>query len=567
MNLFKNFLLICIALSMLQIIPVSAAEKSKKNEWWKHAVFYEIYPRSFADGKNKGTGNLKGIIEKLDYLQDLGIDALWITPCYPSPQVDFGYDISDYIDIAPEYGTLKEFDLLVSEAKKRNIKIIMDLVLNHSSDKHKWFIESRSSKDNPKRDWYIWRDAKSPGKNPPNNWVSIFGGSAWQWDDKTDQYYYHFFYKEQPDLNWRNPQVKKAMHDVARFWLDRGVAGFRLDAITTAYESPGLEDNPVKPGKNAYGDLNMENKYNDKLPEIHDLLRDLRKVLEEYDGDRVLIGETFTRDFEGLACMYGKNDDEIQLPMNFFFAFINELSPAKFRKQIEAADKNSRGGWPVYLFSNHDQVRHYDRYGDGNNNDQIAKLTACLLLTLRGTPILYYGEEIGMENNNPKRKEDVLDPIGKVGWPKEIGRDGERTPMQWSGDTNAGFSEVKPWLPVAKNYKTHNVEVESKDPNSILNFYKKAIKIRKENDAIKYGDYTAVDKNNKYMLCYLRRYKDKACLVALNMSDKERPLKFDRQKYKLGKAKTLLASYKNARVTLDCQANLPPFGALIVEFE
>ncbi|MBX9693356.1 MAG: glucohydrolase, partial [Cyanobacteria bacterium] len=345
-------------------VGFSAKEKKNSEPWWKHAVFYEIYPRSFADGKNCGTGNLKGIIEKLDYLQDLGVDALWLTPCFPSPQVDFGYDISDYCAIAPEYGTLEEFDTLVKEAGKRKIRIIMDLVLNHSSDHHPWFIESRSSRDNAKRDWYVWRDGKTADeREPPNNWRSIFGGPAWQWDEKTKQYYYHFFYKEQPDLNWRNPDLRKAMYDVARFWLDRGVAGFRLDAITTSYEDPQLKDNPIKPGTNAYGDPNTEYQYNYRLPEVHDLLRELRQVTNSYDDDRVLIGETSVDNIDQLSQMYGQKADEIHLPMNFFFAYVNKVSASDFRKRIREADSNVAHGQPVYLFSNHDQIRHYSRYG------------------------------------------------------------------------------------------------------------------------------------------------------------------------------------------------------------
>jgi alpha-glucosidase len=414
------------ACAPLSFAADAAAPAKSANPWWKHAVVYEIYPRSFADSNGDGMGDIKGITSKLDYLKGLGVDALWLTPCYPSPQVDFGYDISDYTTIAPEYGTMADFDELVAEARKRNIRIIMDLVMNHTSDKHPWFVESSSSKDNPKRDWYIWRDGGGE-TTPPNNWTSIFGHSAWKFDPRTNQYYYHFFYPEQPDLNWRNPEVRKAMYDVAKFWLDRGVAGFRLDAIGTLFEEPDLPDNPVLAGKNKFGDPNTEWIHNDHLPEVHDVLKELRKVLDSYPDDRVLIGETSGKDVTDLCTMYGKNLDEIQLPMNFFFAYINKLSPTEFRTRIGEWDKNPSGGWPLYFFSNHDQVRHYVRYGDKVNNDDIAKLTATMLLTLRGTPLLYYGEELGMENNDPKTKEAVQDPIGKLGWPEEIGRDGERT--------------------------------------------------------------------------------------------------------------------------------------------
>jgi alpha-glucosidase len=547
-------------------------EKTKPDPWWQHAVIYEIYPRSFADAKNTGMGNLKGITSKLDYLKDLGVDAIWITPCYPSPQVDFGYDISDYQNIAPEYGTLADFDELVAEAKKRKIGIIMDLVMNHTSDKHPWFVVSKSSLNNPKRDWYIWRDGKTTTSStklqPPNNWQSVFGHSAWKYDPDTKQFYYHFFYPEQPDLNWRNKVVREAMYNVARFWLDRGAVGFRLDAITTLFEDPKLKDNPVLPGKNAYGDPNMQHKNNDRLVEVHDVLRELRRVTDSYPGERVLVGECAGKDIVELSCMYGKNADEVQLPMNFFFADINKLSAPLFRKEIGRWDTNPACGWPVYLFSNHDQVRHYIRYGNGKDNDRIAKLMATLLLTLRGTPILYYGEEIGMENNDPKSIEEVQDPIGKIGWPKEKGRDGERTPMQWTADANAGFSEVKPWLPVAASYKQYNVAVEEKDPSSILNYYKQLIKVRRENHALLHGEYVALNETDSNVLSYLRKSKNGSVIVALNMSGKPVKVRFDLKARGLSgrHTKVLLGNYPNVGESVDLtNVTLPPYGALVGE--
>src|SRR5579862_7948168 len=418
-----------LVIAMCALTPRAGAQQKEKkdaagHEWFNHAVFYEIYPRSFADSNGDGVGDLKGITSKLDYLQHLGVGAIWITPCFPSPQVDFGYDVSDYEAIDPMYGTLADFDELVAKAKTHNIKIILDFVPNHTSDQHKWFLESKSSKTNPKRDWYIWRDGKANGQ-PPNNWTSTFGGSTWTLDPTTGQYYYHYFYAQQPDLNWRNPAVRDAMFDVTRWWYKRGVSGFRLDAVDTLFEDPNLRDNPVKPGKNAFGDPIQEKKYTTKLPEVHDALRGLRQVADEYNA--VLIGETWTADIAELNQYYGKNHDELQLPMDFLFTTVNKLSAAEFRKQIAAV--NSASGWPTFVISNHDIVRSYDRYGDGQHDDEIAKLMAGLYLTLRGTPILYYGEEIGMKTTPPTRREDVKDPIGRTGWPKEKGRDGERTPM------------------------------------------------------------------------------------------------------------------------------------------
>lgn len=568
-NILKS-LLITMA-SLLVGCPVFAASSElavttpkTQEPWWKHAVFYEIYPRSFADAKNTGVGNIQGITAKLDYLRDLGVDAIWITPCFPSPQVDFGYDISDYKNIAPEYGTLADFDQLVKEAKARNIRIIMDLVMNHTSDKHQWFIESSSSKSNPKRNWYIWRDGKANG--PPNNWQSIFGHSAWTLDPTTKQYYYHFFYPQQPDLNWRNPEVKNAMFDVVRFWLDRGVAGFRLDAITTLFEDPNLKDNKVLPGKNAYGDPNMANENNDHSPQIHQVLRDLRKLMDSYPDERVIVGETYGKDLADLCLMYGKKGDEIQLPMNFQFAYINKLSAPDFRARIAEWDSNPAKGWPVYLFNNHDCVRSYNRYGDGVNNDQIAKLMATMLLTLRGTPILYYGEEIGMENRDPQSIEEVFDPIGKIGWPKEKGRDGERTPMQWSSESNAGFSEAKPWLPLTAKYKTHNVDSEEKDPNSILNYYKKLIQLRRTHHGIRDGSYYPLNTSDKNILSYLRIRDNSYALVVLNMSKDAQKIRLDFSKYVLpAKEATLLISNTqgNQSVDLTKEIALEPLGSYV----
>src|SRR6201993_4598380 len=309
-----NKLTLFLLLSISVLFPMSEAVAQKKtldaegHQWWQHAVFYEIYPRSFADSNNDGVGDLNGIRSKLGYLKDLGVDAIWITPCYPSPQVDFGYDVSDYENIDPMYGTLQDFDRLTSEAQKRGIRIIMDFVINHTSDQHAWFKESRSSRDNPKRDWYIWRDGKGPGQ-PPNNWQSWFGHSAWTLDPKTNQYYYHYFYKQQPDLNWRNPEVKKAMFDVVRFWLDKGAAGFRIDAVSRLFEDPAMHDDPYLPGHNAYGDPNIEHKYTDNFPEVHDTLRELRAVVDQYPGNPVLVSEADEPNITELTKMYGAKLD------------------------------------------------------------------------------------------------------------------------------------------------------------------------------------------------------------------------------------------------------------------
>jgi alpha-glucosidase len=549
----------CAAATIALAQTSSRRADGEGHAWWEHAVFYEIYPRSFADSNNDGVGDLRGIASKLDYLKDLGVDAIWITPCFPSPQVDFGYDVSDYKNIDPMYGTLADFDYLASEAKKRSIHIILDFVVNHTSDQHAWFLDSKSSKNLPHRDWYIWRDGKGPGQ-PPNNWVSTFGGSAWKFDPTTNQYYYHYFYAEQPDLNWRNPAVKDAMLDVTRWWYKRGVSGFRLDAVDALFEDPSLPDNPIdKPGKNAFGDPFLVKKYNTKLPEVHDVMQGLRKIANEYDA--VLIGETWTADVAELDKYYGKRNDELQLPMDFLFTMVNKLSPAEFRKQI--AEVNAASGWPTFVISNHDIARSYDRYGDGQHNDEIAKLMAALYLTLRGTPIMYYGEEIGMKTTPPTRREDVKDPIGRTGWPKEKGRDGERTPMQWDSNANAGFTTGTPWLPVPPTYKTHNVAEESKDPDSVLAFYKKVLKARRTNRALLSGRYKAINENDTKVLSYLRVDKNQTVVVALNMSDAPQTVKLGLKQRGFASAKSLVATGKSA--AQGGQISLQPYGVFIGE--
>ena len=535
------------------------AKDAREQEWWKQAVFYEVYPRSFADSNDDGIGDLNGITSKLDYLKDLGVDAIWITPCFPSPQVDFGYDVSDYVNIDPMYGTLADFDRLVSEAKRRGIRVILDFVVNHTSDRHPWFLDSKSSRTAAHRDWYIWRDGKGPDQ-PPNNWGAEFGLSAWKYDPATKQFYYHQFYPEQPDLNWRNPAVEKAMFDVTRFWYQRGVAGFRLDAVDTLYEDPKLRDNPPLPGVDKFGRPKQNQIYNRKLPEVHDALRRLRKVADEYDA--VLIGETWTKDVTQLQEYYGRNGNELHLPMDLMLTEL-PFSAAAYREHIGAVDR--AGGWPTYVISNHDIRRPYTRYGDGVHNDDIAKLMAGFYLTLRGTPVMYYGEEIGMENNDPRRKEDVKDPIGVLGWPKEKGRDGERTPMQWTGGPNAGFTKGKPWLPVPESAMTHNVEAESKDPQSVLSFYRQVIRLRKEEPALREGAYVPLNESDANVMSYLRQSKDGAVLVVLNLSATTQNPAFDLGKQGLpsAKVKGLLQNGARTRDGVLKIVTLGPYGVYI----
>ncbi|MGA2429392.1 MAG: alpha-glucosidase [Candidatus Acidiferrum sp.] len=540
---------------------VKAADVAR-HDWWQHAVFYEVYPRSFADSNNDGVGDLNGITSKLGYLQHLGVNAIWITPCFPSPQVDFGYDVSDYENIDPMYGTLADFDRLVAKGKTHGIKIILDFVPNHTSDQHKWFLESKSSRTSPKRDWYIWRDGKGPNQ-PPNNWTSTFGGSAWKYDPATGQYYYHYFYAEQPDLNWRNPEVVKAMLDAMRFWYKRGVAGFRLDAVDTLYEDPDLKDNPLLPGTDKFGFPNTHEIYNKKLPEVHDIMRAMRKVADEYGA--VLIGETWTQSVAQLREYYGARNDELQMPMDLMMTEIKQLSAPAFREHIGAVE--SAGGWPVFVISNHDIVRSYTRWGDGVHNDDIAKVMAAMYLMLRGTPVMYYGEEIGMENNDPKSKDDVRDPIGRRGWPLEKGRDGERTPMQWSDAKNAGFTQGTPWLPVAPNYVTHNVATETADPQSILNFYRRLLELRRDEPALREGQYVALNPQDPNVFAFVRRLKGEAVLVALNMSGSSQKVKIDLKAagFSRPRMRVLLASSHTPITKVSTEIEMEPFSALIAK--
>jgi alpha-glucosidase len=556
------FTLLFSAMAAMSCLGAQSAEP-----WWKHALIYEIYPRSFQDSDGSGIGNLKGIAQRLDYVKSLGVNAVWLSPVYPSPQVDFGYDISDYEAIDPQYGTMADFDRLLREAHQRGIRVIMDQVLNHTSDQHKWFLESKSSRANPKRDWYIWRDGKAPGQ-PPNNWQSDFGHSAWKFDPHTGQWYYHKFYAEQPDLNWRNPAVRKAMYEMIRFWMRKGVDGFRLDAITTLFEDPDLADEPLRPGVNAYGDPNMGESLTNNLPEVHDVLRELRRVTDEFP-DRVLIGETYLANVADLRKMYGVRNDELQLPMDTQVGFINKLDVGLFRGKIADAETQLDGNMPLFVFDNHDNARSWDRYGDGKHNDAIARLIATVLLASRLVALLYYGQEIGMVTTPPTRKEDVRDPVGVTGWPKDKGRDGERTPMQWDATRNAGFTTGTPWLPVPPNYTTVNVQTESKQPASMLEWYRRLIQLRAANPAVREGAQIMLNMNDNSVLSWLRKSPDggPSVIVACNFTSAPHTVTFDLsgQGISGATARTLVATEAgNAEIPLK-NVKLAPFGVFLGE--
>jgi alpha-glucosidase len=497
--------------------------------WWRDGIIYQIYPRSFADSNGDGIGDLNGITARLDYLADLGIDAIWLSPIYPSPDVDFGYDVSDYCDIDPRCGSLADFDRLVAGAHTRGIRVILDLVLNHTSDQHPWFLESRKSRHNPYRDWYIWADPK-PGGRPPNNWQSVFGGPGWEMDAATGQFYYHMFFKEQPDVNWHNPAVRQAMLDVFRFWLERGVDGFRLDVFNVYFKCADLTCNPVRfplPIVPFFGQRH-DNDYN--RPELVPLLQDIRILLDEYSTpghERYAVGETFLSGARVAAGYAGP--DRLHAAFNLEFLH-SRWSPHRFEHVIRQWDDAlGHDKWPNYVLNNHDIARSATRFRRrfGNPEDDARlKVAATLLLTLRGTPFIYYGEEIGMRDIPVRSRADVLDSVGKTFWPLMKGRDGCRSPMQWEAGPNGGFTRpgVRTWLPVHENVLVRNVAAQQADPHSLLNFYRRLIAVRRATPALVEGMFQPLTFGTRYLMAYLRQTTEQTVLVALNFSGRRQRL-------------------------------------------
>ena len=482
-------------------------------QWWQCGVIYQIYPRSFQDASGDGVGDLAGVAARLDYCETLGVDAIWLSPIYPSPMADFGYDVADYIGVHPLFGSLADFDRLLGEVKRRGMKLLLDYVPNHSSDRHPWFIESRSSRTSMKRDWYLWRDAAADG-GAPNNWLSHFGGSAWQWDDTTRQYYCHSFLKEQPDLNWRNPEVICAMHEVLRFWLRRGVDGFRIDVLWLLIKDDLFRDNPPNPDYRPGMPL-----FNSQLPvftsdrpEMQAVVAGMRRVCDAFES-RVLIGEIYLP-LERLMTYYGPRLDGVHLPFNFQLlqSVWNARVIAQLIDRYEAL--LPRGGWPNWVLGNHDKSRIASRIGVAQS-----RVAAMLLLTLRGTPTLYYGDELSMH--------DVLIPADRVQDPLEknvpglgLGRDPCRTPMQWDGSAHAGFSTAEPWLPIAPDYTAVNVLVQSAEPTSMLEFCRRLLELRRANAALSTGSYEAIEASGD-LLAYVRRCGTVRVLIVLNLGPNE----------------------------------------------
>ena len=553
----KSFLTLAIALAGLVLPSIAESKPATRahTPWWTHAVIYEIYPRSFQDSNGDGVGDLNGVTQRLDYLKGLGVDAIWLTPFFPSPNYDFGYDVADYANVAPEYGTMADWDHLVAEARKRGIRVLVDFVLNHSSSEHPWFQQSKASRTNPKRDWYVWHDP-APDGGPPTNWQSIFGGSAWTLDKTTGQYYYHIFLPQQPDLNWRNPGLRNAMHDVMRFWLHHGASGFRLDATPYLLEDTTWPQDP-DPSQGAPVGLKP---YSAGLPGNHPIMRGLRSIVDHFPGDRVLLGESNIASIGDLAKVYGAHHDEINLPMDFLYSGVGKLDAGVFKARIDDAETRLNGATPVLFFSNHDSSRQATRFGDGVHDAQIARLTAAMTLTARGTALVYYGEELGMTDlSKDAIKAFPLGPKRKVA----DQRDPERTPMQWAGTPTAGFTTGAPWLPVNPAVSTVNTQAEMADPASLYHWYKDLLALRHGNPALREGAYLPLESGNPKVLAFARRAKSgRGVLTLLNMSDAPQSAHVSGWPGKVPQLGRMLLASPAASP----DAPLAPFAVQIVEF-
>ncbi|SDC20333.1 alpha-glucosidase [Williamwhitmania taraxaci] len=501
--------------------------------WWKHGVIYQIYPRSFNDSNSDGVGDLPGIIKKIDYLSSLGIDAIWLSPIYTSPMHDFGYDISNYREIDPVFGTLNDFKKLLKVAHSRGIHVIMDMVLNHTSHLHQWFQESRLGLNNPKRDWYIWRSGRNG--HPPNNWKAAFGGSVWEWDENSHQYYLHSFLKEQPDLNWRNKEVQKAFFEDIRFWLDMGVDGFRLDVINWIAKDKDFRSNPCIIGINGL----QRHLFDRNRSHSHKIVKKLRKLIDSYPN-RMTVGEVFALppgNPELSASYLGTGKDQLNLAFDFSLIYRWWNAAQYHRCLTRWYESIPPNGWPTIVLSNHDMPRALSRFGMGRNRDEKAKVASAFLLTTKGTPFLYYGEEIGMLNIKLARGQ-ILDPLGKRFYPFYAGRDRSRSPMQWDNSKNSGFSKTKPWMPLNPNFKKNNVKVQETDSSSLLSWHKSLIALRKKHKPLHRGTWLSVADGTNGYIGFYRTFETEKILVILNFTA-------SKKKYSLGKEskiKLLLSS-------------------------
>lgn len=542
--------------------PGAATRHEVDPDWWRGAVIYQIYPRSFQDTNGDGIGDLRGITQRLPHIANLGVDAIWISPFFKSPMLDFGYDVSDYLAVDPMFGSLADFDAMIAEAHRLELKVMIDLVISHSSDKHAWFVESRSDKTNPKADWYVWADAKPDG-TPPNNWLSIFGGSSWEWDPNRCQYYLHNFLKSQPDLNFHNKEVQDELLQCVRFWLERGVDGFRLDTINFYFHSAGLEDNPalqesernasIAPAVNPY---NYQNHLFDKnQPQNLDFLKRFRALLDEFPA-AAAVGEVgdAQRGLE-IVADYTSGDDKVHMCYAFDFLSPEQITPIRVRSVLSAFDEKAPDGWSCWAFSNHDVMRHASRWADKvvHRNDFL-KMTTSLLLSLKGSVCLYQGEEFGITEAQIDF-EHLQDPYGIQFWPTFKGRDGCRTPMIWShNEPHGGFTEGKPWLPVPPEHIHLAADVQVGDPESLYNHYVEALDFRAQHPAFAKGDIAFIHADQN-IIAFTRTYRDTTIFVAINMADTDASMSFDSSKYH-----TLASPGVNGLVEAG-QLHLPPYGS------
>ena len=546
-----------------------------EKNWWKEAVAYQVYPRSFNDSNNDGIGDLPGMVEKLDYLKDLGIDVIWLSPMYKSPNDDNGYDISDYQDIMEEFGTMEDFNHLLSEVHKRGMKLILDLVVNHTSDEHPWFIESRSSKDNPKRDWYIWADPKPDGSEP-NNWESIFNGSTWEYDDTTKQYYFHLFSKKQPDLNWSNPDVREAVFKMMNWWFEKGIDGFRVDAITHIKKTFEAGDLPVPKGKQYAPAFDVDM----NQPGIQDWLQEMKdKSLSHYDI--MTVGEANGVNPDNAKEWVGEKEGKFNMIFQFEHLGLWSTGDSKFdvlsyKNVLNRWQKQLEGiGWNALFIENHDQPRRVSTWGDDKKYwFESATSHAVVYFLQQGTPFIYQGQEIGMTNYPFESIETFNDVAVKTEYQivksqggdvnqlldkyKMENRDNSRTPMQWTNEVNGGFTEGTPWFPFNPNYKTINVAQQSEDSDSVLNFYKRLIKIKKSDDIYTYGEFNLIDDANENIFAYTRKLNNKTVLVAGNLTDHVASLNLP---FEVEPSQIKLHNYKN---DLDI-TNMRPFEAFVAE--
>lgn len=531
--------------------------------WWRGAVVYQVYPRSMMDANNDGIGDIPGIISKLDYIASLGVDAIWVSPFFKSPMKDFGYDISDYRDIDPIFGTLADFDELIAKAHGLGIKIIIDQVLSHTSDQHAWFLESRESRNNPKSDWYVWVDP-NPDGTPPNNWLSIFGGSAWEWEPRRCQYYLHNFLKSQPDVNFHCAAVRQQILDEVEFWLKRGVDGLRLDAINFCFHDKELRSNPVKPEDERKGrGFSLDNPYafqkhiyDNTRPENIAFLESLRALMDRYPGT-VTLGEISADDSLKTMAEYTAGNSRLHMAYSFEL-LVDKLSGSYIRETVETLEQKLSEGWPCWAIGNHDVRRFMSRWGGKEQSPQLAKTLNALLLSLRGSVCSYQGEELGLTEAEIQQHE-LQDPYGITFWPRFKGRDGCRTPMPWRhAEAHAGFSQAKPWLPIPGAHKEQAVSLQEADTDSILNAYRAFVHWRKQQPCLRLGDIKFVAAADDYLV-FVRSFAGEALLCAFNFSASAQTILLDAH-YRLEKTD---GHGCHSVVTQSTNLLMPGYAALI----